>query len=444
MALSGLVVWEVRPATGSDTAGGGFDPSVTSPGTDYSQQASAQIAFTDLVIDPTTNTKATSVLNAFTSAHVGNIVQITSGTGFTTGFFTILSVTTGVATFDRALGSTSSTGGHGNLGGALASLSAALLKASSSVCVAGNTIWMTGTLTITATINITIPASDSGLRIILNGYGSSRGDGTHAAITTSTGSINMLNIDNVDGFEFNYIDLSNTAGSPLDTITGPSTDISLNIVFNHCSVTGGRIGMIGYLDLTMRDCEIKNMSNDGLRCNYNTTLLGCRIHGSTGANGVSFSSNNSIPATLIMYKCMVYANAQQGIVDNGTVARRQFIILNCVSYGNGDSGIQLQSQTSGAGVASGIIINTISYGNGQYGIQFQTLLTTGNALNEIIMLNNALGGNTSGNKSSSTPPAIGEVSLTGNPFTNVSTGDFTLNNTAGAGAACKSAGWEPS
>jgi hypothetical protein len=32
------------------------------------------------------------------------------------------------------------------------------------------------------------------------------------------------------------------------------------------------------------------------------------------------------------------------------------------------------------------------------------------------------------------------VTLTGNPYTNSAGGDFTLNNTAGAGAACRAAG----
>ena len=47
MALSAGVVWEVR-TTGDDTNGGGFDSTVTSPGTDYSQQTAAQITYTDL------------------------------------------------------------------------------------------------------------------------------------------------------------------------------------------------------------------------------------------------------------------------------------------------------------------------------------------------------------------------------------------------------------
>ncbi len=42
MALLARTVWEVRPTAGSDLNGGFFDPSVTSPGTDYSQQDAFQ------------------------------------------------------------------------------------------------------------------------------------------------------------------------------------------------------------------------------------------------------------------------------------------------------------------------------------------------------------------------------------------------------------------
>src|SRR5204862_226565 len=75
------LVWEVR-TTGAGTNAGAFDPSVTSPGTDYSQQDAAQITYTDLVIGGTT-TQLTSAANPFTSAHVGNTINVTGGTGFT-------------------------------------------------------------------------------------------------------------------------------------------------------------------------------------------------------------------------------------------------------------------------------------------------------------------------------------------------------------------------
>jgi hypothetical protein len=35
----------------------------------------------------------------------------------------------------------------------------------------------------------------------------------------------------------------------------------------------------------------------------------------------------------------------------------------------------------------------------------------------------------------------GDVTMTGDPFNNAASSDFSLNNTASAGAACRSAGW---
>ncbi len=92
MALSQGVVWEVRPTVGSDTNGGAFDNTVTSPGTDYSQQNSAQYAFTD---GASSGTSFTSASHSFTSADVGNVMNISSGTSVTAGWYTIVSVSGG-------------------------------------------------------------------------------------------------------------------------------------------------------------------------------------------------------------------------------------------------------------------------------------------------------------------------------------------------------------
>jgi len=53
---------------------------------------------------------------------------------------------------------------------------------------------------------------------------------------------------------------------------------------------------------------------------------------------------------------------------------------------------------------------------------------------------NAVGGNTSGNYSQ-IPSGPHDVTLTGDPFTNAAGNDFSLNNVAGAGAACRNAGF---
>ena len=116
MPLSASQVWEVR-TTGSDSNGGGFKAAAS--GTDYSQQDAAQVTYSDLVIG-TTTTQLTSAANPFTSAHVGNIVYVSGGTGFTTGRYEVTAVSAGVATMDRSVGTASSTGGIGKLGGAIA------------------------------------------------------------------------------------------------------------------------------------------------------------------------------------------------------------------------------------------------------------------------------------------------------------------------------------
>lgn len=72
-------------------------------------------AYTDLVIDGSLNTKVTSAARPFTSADVGKVLNVTAGTGFTTGIYTIASVAASAATLDRAVGTTSSTGGTADL-----------------------------------------------------------------------------------------------------------------------------------------------------------------------------------------------------------------------------------------------------------------------------------------------------------------------------------------
>jgi hypothetical protein len=68
--------------------------------------------YTDLAIDASDNTKATSAGNPFTEADENTFLNVTSGAGFTVQRVEILSVSANVATFAAALGSTSSTGGH--------------------------------------------------------------------------------------------------------------------------------------------------------------------------------------------------------------------------------------------------------------------------------------------------------------------------------------------
>ena len=146
-------------------------------GTDRSQQNAVQTAFTDLVIGVVT-TELTSVLNPFGATDVGNLIAITSGTGFTTGIYRVVSVAGSTATMDRAVGTASSTGGVGNLGGARLGIEGGTTTLSDSV-VAGNKIWIKNEAWNEAvTISVAGTAADP---IIWTGYNSTRDDKPAAA-----------------------------------------------------------------------------------------------------------------------------------------------------------------------------------------------------------------------------------------------------------------------
>lgn len=84
---------------------------------DYTRSTAAAFARTDLVI--ATTTTLTSAAIPFSKIEVGNHIHVTAGTGFTVGWYEIVSVTGVTATVDRVCGTLASTGGTGKVGGAL-------------------------------------------------------------------------------------------------------------------------------------------------------------------------------------------------------------------------------------------------------------------------------------------------------------------------------------
>ena len=84
---------------------------------DYSQNNSARVSFTDLYLNSTTT--CSSVANPITSAMIGNTIRIISGSGFTAGAYVINSTSGVIAQLDRAAGTSLSSNGVANLGGAL-------------------------------------------------------------------------------------------------------------------------------------------------------------------------------------------------------------------------------------------------------------------------------------------------------------------------------------
>lgn len=423
MAFASTTEWDVR-TTGSDSNGGGFD--LASSGTDYSIQDSPQVTYTDLVIDGTTNTKITSAGNPFTSAHVGNVINITSGTGFTVQRVQVVSVTSGAATCDKAVGTLGSTGGNGKLGGGLLTIGAA-----NTLSVNGNTLHIkSGTYTITAKITISA-------RVMWKGYNSTHGDqGTRPLITTATNSVLLLELTTASNspqiVTIQNINMSHTAATRGMGLQGVNS--SLNFLFLlGCQMDGFSIAVDnsnnGMACLQMVGVEIKNSTGSYSIAWKGSGMLtghGCWIHSGAGT-GIDFQTNDT--------NCVFSNSVISGNVDGFSTANSavyHLTLMSCAIQGNTGAGVKLRTQTSTLQAS-----NCIFYGNGTYGVDFSAGVINGNPT--IAGFTNAWGNNTT-NDVHNLSKGPTDITLTADPFTTAGS-DFSLNTAGGGGALLRALGW---
>ena len=421
MALANTVQWEVR-TTGNDANGGGFDVLVTSPGTDFSQQSSPQVVYTDLVIAATT-TNLTSAAHPFGATHVGNIINIISGTGFTVGRYEVKSVSGVIATMDRAVGTAASTGGAGNLGGGLATPGAA-----ATASVAQNVIWVqSGTYTLTAAITATVAYS-------IIGYQTSHGDnGTAPTITTATNSIALIATASSSAalWVHNFI-LTTTAGTPGIGINNASAN-SRCINVSNCTLTGFSTGVVSSAGILNVFNTWINTCGIGITAGSSTlglNVIDCVVSGATtvAAGGISIGSADCSTSVI---RTLIVGGSGDGFRMSGTGSSVK--IVDSTIANNSGFGINMATAgwyTDGFGL---LVQNNIIYGNGNVGIR-----STAAYFWSTYIINNGMGANTGGNYTNVT--AISTIAITSNPFTSSGTGDYSLNTTAGGGAVLRGAG----
>lgn len=448
MALPASTVWEVRPTAGVDTNGGGFVPG--SSGTDWTQQNAAKYALTNGVTNGTTTIATVSA----SADMVGNIVYVAGGTGsVTAAWYQIVSQITGVSiTVDRSTGLTAGSGVTLNIGGALATVSQAF--ASATAC---NTVWIknSGTYAVTSGISTSLQSGQSGSNgtvFMVIGYGSTRGDGTQITWTTPTNTVNLvtfaMSATYGGGFLFQNINFTCTAGTPgngLFVTNNGGRGVNFS-VFN-CRFSGFASGISAlaygntndFGNMLVENTEFTACTSYGFR-NTAGILVNCYIHGNAGG-GIEFNGTSTPLMTFLVLRCTIYNNTGVGIGSFGTgQAGYQLIVANCNIVSNTSNGIQFDNtNASGSGVL--FVSNSIFVSNGVVGID--SVLTLGGTANlaTFVGLYNAFYNNTSGNYANLSAQAT-DISLTGSPFNSPSTGDFSLNGTAGQGALCKGAGYQ--
>lgn len=403
---------------------------------DYSQQTAAEFSYTDLVIDGTTNTDATSAGFPFGKQQLGNCVNITSGTGFTVQRVQLVSIPSGViGRFDKSLGTLSSTGGNGNMGGAIGSTSAC--TALTVPFVAGNKIFLKGTFTLTSTTTVTASGkgnTTSG-RVSVEGFTTTPGlrDG-RPTITSATNSVTLLTMNDNDFVEWIHIKLSHSAatrGSAMNSSGGGTLPaIFEDICCDGCLDFNPASSF--YSQAEMINCEVKNCTNTTAGINLVDgnvwSLFGCDIHDNAG-DGIRSTGNSLLSASDCIFDTNTNGVNLTSASGAGSVALRSSTFVD-----NTGSGLKL---ASGSGTRTVELVNNVFYGNGAYGID--------NADGQIetdasikINRNNAFGSNSSGSYSN-LRAGFGEITLSGDPFADKAGRDFSPNATAGAGAALRGA-----
>lgn len=400
---------------------------------DYSQQDAAQFAYTDLVSAGSGST-VTSVAHPFGQQQVGNGLQVTAGTNFTAGVYVLASISGVTATVIGAAALTTGVGaaGVGGLGGGFATVAQAV-----SSYVTGTTVWLSGgsgDYTVTAAQTVTAGASS----ITFRGYGTMRGDGVRAVWKTSTNSTRLIQFQGTNNYVLRDIEFKNTAGTQAELWYANGSNSSNMLVYN-CKFTGGTYGIrfdwqVDWTchQLSVELCEFTGSTSTALFMCFALRMFGCYVHDNAG-EGVHVS-NQDIQTCAVISLCAFRANGGNAFVSNGS--DRAAFLDNCAIVDNSADAIFIES--------NGLIqaTNCILWNNGGFMVN-----APGTQGYRVHLINCARGSNASGdfaaNITANVPSALMDenpIQITGDPFSAASSGDFSLNSTAGAGAACKAAG----
>ncbi len=410
MALSASTVWEIRPTVGAATNGGAFVTGAS--GTDFSQQNAAQYSLTGL----STSAANAVILSASAAADmVGNIIRINAGTNFLTGWYQILSVVVGVSiTVDRTCTSAAGASGTAKIGGALDSIATLV----GPFTVAGMTAWekATGTDSIGSAVTF---AQANGLRSVVSGYTTTRGDGGKATIQASAGSFVMITIPVSNAVVFqNFIIDGNAQTSSTGVVIDGNGPLMQNCKIMNCTDRGIRYAANSQV-AQVNACEVTAclVGIDGQRGIY----MNCWVHACTGT-GVQGSYDGAI-----FLNCIISDNT--GATTDGALvnaAAVQTAVIGCTIYGNGRDGIRV----TGGNVAAVPIFNNVSYGN------------TGKDINNLGAAGQLIFENYNAFVTSTNVTAgPNDVTLSADPFVAKASNNFALNQTAGGGAACRDVGY---
>ncbi|RPJ23798.1 MAG: hypothetical protein EHM35_16910, partial [Planctomycetaceae bacterium] len=326
------------------------------------------------------------------------------------------------------------TGGVLRVGGALKW--GAVGYAHQAVLLGGMQTWVRGTFPITVNDIAILVSGTANAPIATTGYGSVRGDGGKAILTTATLQTLIRMTGNLQTWR--NFDLTEAAGGTNAVVMAGSRCVLEN-------VDATRGVAIELLVLSGNDNKIRRCSFDGAGVNDDVAAITgfanlieqSVFKGSGNGHGLVVSAGNHVRYNVIESNFLDGIHHPAGGVFGATFQQ------NTLAYNSRD-GIRLASTDANGGTANIHIEGNLITHNGGYGVLFSPsdLSASAGAIvwAKTNVVGNAFFGNALG-KSGNLPPFLDDTDLTADPYTDGAGGVFTLNSVAGGGALVRSAPW---
>ena len=292
---------------------------------------------------------------------------------------------------------------------------------------AGDAVYVKASATYSEQVDIDTNTGTVTAPITFVGYTSTITDGGQF---TWNGTTYCAVTNGKDFIRFRNVNFTSCTGSIFDCITASSDYWRFeNCDFSGATTVHARSAGYAYpLYWKFYDCCISGMSGNGLMLSSEFSVIGCKII-DNGGHGIATQAY--VTSDVTVSHCIIAGNTSDGInlVNTSAGVNVHF----CTIQGNGGDGIDL----NGAGHKNANIWGNIISGHngaGDVGLRAGTLSGTTTLFADW----NFYYDNTT-HQSGTDTTGTHDVTLTGDPFTNAAADNWTLNATAGGGAAVRSA-----
>lgn len=323
---------------------------------DYSQGTSSIINGTDLACadGDAASPQITSAGTPFGPNHVGNFIRVSAGTGYTTGWYEIVSVSGVTATLDRAVGTDGAkTGGTFRVGGAL-SMNSTLDDDVMEAAIAGNRFFIKNNGTILTGENVSVTTGiGTGSRLIgYIGYNATRGD-TPTGTNRPTLSLGSNSWTCPTRSEVRNLQITGTGTANFGI--GNSSKVR-NLKVSNTSTTAARPALAGNTNALINDCEAVSYRGIAFSIGNTTTKL-FGVYGHDSSEGLRVNSTGS---PMVHVSKSIFAGNTTAAVNIATTTTGPVVLENVTLYGSENKlGIGLLAV---ANANNQIILNSIVYG----------------------------------------------------------------------------------